>query len=188
MAVEALQTEGEELIPAGVLYYFLRQPFITAKRRITSEQAWAEVCKERRMPGWLLKEKEILQSLDATLGESSDFLQKISLKKDGDYKAQSLPYLKTADEFKELCAYTADILRRTGEEILGGDIALQPVVLKDLDACAYCSYRSVCGFDETLAENRKTRLDEMSDEEAMDRMRTEGRESDGMVGKTTRSN
>ena len=39
----------------------------------------------------------------------------------------------------------------------------------------------------TLAENQKTILDDMSDEEAMDKMREKGRMADGLVGETTRS-
>lgn len=186
MALEAVEREGEEMVPAGVLYYFLKQPFITAAQRITPEQAWAEICKKRRMPGWLLKEKEVLLDLDVSLGDSSDFLC-VSLKKDGNFKSNSLPYLKTAEEFAELRRYTAEMLRQTGEEILSGDIAIRPVSFGDMDACAYCSYQSVCQFDVTLAENQKTILDDMSDEEAMDKMREKGRMADGLVGETTRS-
>ena len=186
MALEAIEAGGEEVMPAGVLYYFLKQPFVTSGKRMTSEQAWAAVCKERRMPGWLLKEKEILESLDATLGANSEFIC-IALKKDNDYKKESLPYLKTADEFDTLRRYTADILRRTGEDILGGDIAIRPVTYGEMDACKYCTYKSICRFDETLAENQKTVLEKMSDEEAMDKMREEGGAADGMVGETTGS-
>ena len=186
MALEAIEEGGEEMVPAGVLYYFLKQPFVTSGKRMTPEQAWAAICKERRMPGWLLKEKEILESLDATLGASSDFIC-VALKKDGDYKKDSLPYLKTADEFAALRRYTAEMLRRTGEDILGGDIAIRPVTYGEMDACKYCAYQSVCQFDETLAENQKTVLEKMSDEEAMDKMREEGGGEDGMVGETTRS-
>lgn len=186
MAIEEASTDKEEVIPAGVLYYFLRQPFITAKQKITPEEAWKEICKARRMPGWLLKDDAILRELDRTLGEASEFLC-VALKKDGDFRSNSLQYLKTEEDFAVLRQYTASVLTETGEAIVGGDIALRPITLGDMDACRYCAYKSVCQFDELLAENRKTVLVKLSDEEVMANMKEKGEVSDGLVGKTAGS-
>lgn len=176
MAIEEAKMGGKDIVPAGVLYYFLRQPFIDAKQKITEEEAWKEICKKRRMPGWLLKDQEIIKNLDATLADTSEFLC-VSLKKDGEFKSNCLQYLKTEEEFARLCAYTSRMLTQTGEEILAGDIALRPVTLGDMDACQYCTYKSVCQFDELLEENHKLALERISDEEAMDRMKGEGGEA-----------
>ncbi|MBQ5860107.1 MAG: helicase-exonuclease AddAB subunit AddB [Selenomonadales bacterium] len=187
MALESLETEGEEMVPAGVLYYYLKQPFITAQKRITAEEAMKEISKAQRMPGWLLKEKEVLERLDTTLSGSSTFIC-INLKKDGDFHKNSLPYLKTEREFDVLRRYTAQMLRQTGEDILDGYIAIRPVAYDGTDACAFCSYKAFCQFDETLAENQKTTFDKMSDEDALERMIAEGGAGYGVVGKTTGSN
>lgn len=186
MALESLETDGEEMVPAGVLYYYLKQPFITAQKRITAEEAFKEISKAQRMPGWLLKEKEVLERLDRTLGANSTFIC-INLKKDGDFHKNSLPYLKTEHEFDVLRRYTAEMLRRTGEDILDGYIAIRPVTYDGKDACAFCSYKAFCQFDETLAENQKTTFDKMSDEEALEKMIAEGGAAYGVVSKTTGS-
>lgn len=186
MALEAIETDEEEMVPAGVLYYFLKQPFITSQKRITPEEAVKEISKAQRMPGWLLKEKEILESLDATLSGSSTFIC-VNLKKDGDFQKNSLPFLKTESEFSVLRSYTAEMLRRTGEDILDGCIAIRPVTYEGKDACAFCAYHAFCQFDETLAENKKTALDKLSDEDAMERMIAEGGTGYGVVSKTTGS-
>lgn len=187
MALEAIETGEDEMMPAGVLYYYLKQPFITAQKRITAEEAMKEISKAQRMPGWLLKEKEVLERLDTTLGGSSTFIC-INLKKDGDFHKNSLPYLKTEREFDVLRRYTAQMLRQTGEDILDGYIAIRPVTYDGKDACAFCAYRSFCQFDETLAENQKTTFDKMSDEDALERMIAEGGAGYGVVSKTTGSN
>ncbi len=186
MALESIETGAEEMVPAGVLYYFLKQPFITSQKRITPEEAAKEIGKAQRMPGWLLKEKEILERLDATLSSSSTFIC-INLKKDGDFQKNSLPFLKTEREFSVLRRYTAEMLRQTGEDILDGYIAIRPITYEGKDACAFCSYQAFCQFDETLAENKKTPLDKMSDEDAMERMIAEGGAGYGVVSKTTGS-
>lgn len=186
MAIEEANVGDEEIVPAGVLYYFLRQPFVTAKQKITPEEAWQEICKARRMPGWLLKDADILRELDATLGEASEFIC-VSLKKDGDFKANALPYLKSEADFETLRQYTASILTETGEEILEGKIGLNPVMLGDLDACQYCAYRSVCQFDELCQENRKNVLVKLSDAEVMAKMKEKRRGHDGLVDQATRS-
>lgn len=186
MAIEEAKRGEEAIVPAGVLYYFLRQPFITAKQKITPEEAWREICKARRMPGWLLKDDAILRELDHTLGEASEFLC-VTLKKDGAFRSNALQYLKTEDEFKLLREYTASILTETGEAILEGDIALRPIVLDDIDACAYCEYKSVCQFDESLPENRKMMPTKLSDAEVISRMKEKEAMRRGMVTETTRS-
>ncbi len=160
----ALEASGQAAIPAGVLYYFVKQPFITAEQKMSEEAVWEEICKARRMPGWLLADKNILQELENTFDKRSDFF-KISLKKDGEFASASLPYLKTQEEFDKLTAYVGEMLRATGAAILGGEIALRPVSLKDRKACTYCAYRDVCQFDETLAENQVTVLPEMDEAE-----------------------
>ena len=45
-----------------------------------------------------------------------------------------------------------------GERILNGDIQLKPYELGGTDACEYCSFHSVCGFDRKVEGCEKRRL------------------------------
>ena len=57
-----------------------------------------------------------------------------------------------------------------GREILDGTISLNPYEKGSEDACTYCAYRKVCGFEISLPGCGKRKLEDMDREEALYRM------------------
>ena len=64
------------------------------------------------------------------------------------------------------------MLSTTANEMLEGVISVSPLKDKDIDACAYCDFKSVCGFDQKLATPRQK--DEMNKETGVKVQNDEG--------------
>ena len=58
-----------------------------------------------------------------------------------------------------------------GKQILEGELGKQPMVLKERDACTFCSFRQICGFDERLPGYEKRKPEEKEKEEILLQMR-----------------
>ena len=48
-----------------------------------------------------------------------------------------------------------------------------PVSIRKKEACTYCTYRGICGFDERLQGYRKRQLPEIGRDEAVQKMAEE---------------
>lgn len=69
-------------------------------------------------------------------------------------------------KFKELGQFVSQKVEQFGEEILAGNIAINPYVKGDRSACTFCAFRSVCGFDESIQGFKYRRLAGVSSQEA----------------------
>ena len=170
--------QGEEMLPAGMLYFFLKYPMHTSAGKIGPEQAKKEIEKKLRMPGWVLADPEIIRAID-----SSQTFLRVRLTKSGGINSSDISKVKTAEEFAILLDYVDVLLEDTGKRILSGDIAARPYRLKDKVPCSYCPYRAVCGFDLKLEGFAYKALEEHSKEWLMERMKEQGGRKNGMDGK-----
>ena len=57
-----------------------------------------------------------------------------------------------------------------GREILDGAISLNPYEKGKEEACTYCAYKKVCGFEPAMPGCEKRKLEDMGREEALRRM------------------
>ena len=74
-------------------------------------------------------------------------------------------------DFKTVSDYVNHKIRELGISVLEGDIGLNPYEQKDSNACTYCAYKSVCGFDRKLGANLVRHLEELNQETAMECIR-----------------
>jgi ATP-dependent helicase/nuclease subunit B len=95
----------------------------------------------------------------------------VALKKDDSFYSNCLAYVKTAEEFRLLLQYVEKMLVSTAEDIMQGNIAIQPYRLNKQAACTYCRYLPVCQFDRLLPENDYRKLTEESDDILMGLLR-----------------
>ena len=61
------------------------------------------------------------------------------------------------------------------EEIINGKIDINPQIIGDRDACAYCAYKGACGFDRKIKGYEKIKPEEITVEE-FERRRQNGSE------------
>lgn len=147
----------QDCLPAGVLYYFLKNPNISDIVRLEREEITKKINGLLKMPGWVLAEPEVVRLLDRTIDGYSEFL-KIALKKDESFYSTSLPYVKTPEEFALLLTHVEKKLVETACNIMAGDIEINPYALDKRTPCGFCQYSGVCQFDSLLPENEYRRL------------------------------
>ena len=165
-------TEEKELLPAAMLYCFLKNPLITASHRIDEREAKKLLQGKLKMPGWVLADADVIRALDATCS-----FTKVALTQKGEIDKRRLDSVKTAEEFAILLDYIAYILTDTGRQILAGEVRALPYRLKDKTACQYCPYIAVCGFDTLVPGFNYRRLQNHEDAELMDSMELKGKEA-----------
>ena len=147
------KTQGHQVLPAGMLYFFLKNPLISVKKKISDKELEKEVQKVFEMPGWVLADPEVIPKID----NASNFV-KVKLKNgELDTAATNLKKVKTMDEFNILMDYVEYKLQKTGKEILSGIIDASPQEDRNGSSCTYCQFRAFCGYDSKLPGYR-TRL------------------------------
>jgi len=160
------QTEGEELLPAGMLYCFLRWPMYSAGRKISVDEARKKIENELKMPGWVLADPEVVRAIDST----QQFI-KVKLNKDGSIGKNQRASVRSPEEFDILLAYIGYLLEDTGRKILSGDISARPYRLQDgKTPCGYCSYRVLCGFDPSVEGYAWQEMPKLEEAEILDSM------------------
>lgn len=160
MELEQRRYPEKQIEPAAILYYHMKDPLIEAGGGDPETLR----LKELKLNGLVSSREEILKHLDTTLkpGDKSRMLP-VEIKKDGTLSARS----KAVGEgqFAVLNTYAGEKAIRIGREILEGHVEINPYKRRGKTACDYCSYRSVCGFDERLPGCTYRQLAEMNDDD-----------------------
>ncbi|WP_029320315.1 PD-(D/E)XK nuclease family protein [Butyrivibrio sp. AE3004] len=170
------KNRGKEIVPAAILYYHLSDPVLEGddiSQDSTSDDINAKVRKQLRMKGLVQKSREVVKLLDREAGEISDVIP-VKFKKDGDF-AKLGSNVMTADDFEEVSGYVTNLIKESGRKIMKGDIEVNPYVLKTKNACGYCRFRSICGFDESVPGYCTRDLPAKKDEEILDLIRDSNR-------------
>lgn len=128
--------------PAGVLYLPAKLPVISADRNTDAETVEREQIKELRMNGLLLDDPAIVRAMET---DAAGLFIPARVDSKGEItKGASVASLEQFGQLKKriekLLESMADTLRR-------GDIAAVPAA-GEVDACAWCDYRAVCGHEQ----------------------------------------
>ena len=68
----------------------------------------------------------------------------------------------SVEEIKLVSQYVNKKIREIGREMLDGCISVNPYEKGTSQACTYCSYKNVCGFDGAIPGYEKRKLQEYS--------------------------
>lgn len=169
LELEKKKSAEKEVVPAALLYYHVADPVVRTDEEITPEELEEQLCRELRMTGIVNKSDKVILSLDGEFIDKSDILP-IERKKDGDYSVRSS--IIDAEDLQEVSAYVNRKIKEIGREILDGRIEAEPCSQGADTACDDCSFRSVCGFDDRIDGYEYRRLEELSKEEALKRMKS----------------
>ena len=137
------QRYGMEVVPAGVLYVPAFHKNMVGKDNMTDEEIAAQQRKKHLRSGLLLNDEAVLRAMEA--GEEYEFLP-IAVKK----KGSSVPdALATAEQLGVLAGHIEQTLQKLAAELGGGSIAAAPCFKSaQNNACAYCQYKEMCGFED----------------------------------------
>jgi ATP-dependent helicase/nuclease subunit B len=162
---------GSEAIPAGVLYFHVHNPMINAKKIITLEDLEQEMLKKFKMNGLMLDEENAIKLMDHTLETGKSIVVPAEIKKDGTLSKRSK--VASMQEFTDIRNYVRQMYVKTGNAITEGNVQISPYKMKDRSPCTFCSYKSVCQFDESMEKNQYRMLAPHSKEQALELMRKE---------------
>lgn len=199
--LEQQQAPEKVVIPAGIFYYNINDPLVekqldkfkamhaAAHRKeedgsATHSPEWIEsvneeLLKELKLNGIVNEQKDIIMAMDHSfINEDDDTMMK------GSTKSKVIPVDTTKDgspskrssvasnaEFKTLCNYVMDKVKEFGNEIVDGDIRLEPYKLGNSTACDYCDYKSVCGFDQKLPGNTYRKLVKLKSDDVWEKLK-----------------
>lgn len=169
-AVEAEQKKHSDktVVPAAMLYYHVADPMVEDGENLTPEQINEKLLQELKMTGIVNENDEAVRLLDSEFTDKSDILP-LERKKDGSFSAYS-SVIKEED-MQTVSNYVNYKIKQLGSEILEGTISVNPYEQNGSQACTYCTYKSVCGYDERVDGYRMRKLEKLSAEEALEKMR-----------------
>ena len=157
---------GKEVIPAGIFYYRFQDPLYRADS-FEEDKYWQQF----RMKGYANSSQDILDKLEE--GYKGLYSMSVERKKsDGSPTARS--QVMTSEDFRDMRHHAVSAARKLAERIYSGEIAPEPYQKADkTDGCRYCRYLSVCGFGEGLFKDYYRRLQSLTSEEVLKRIREE---------------
>lgn len=155
-----------QIEPAGIFYYNIKDPMIQTVIRDDLQNLEKKIYKELKMNGLVNSSDDILHKIDA--GASS---LPVSFKKDGGFRKGSS--VATREQFQLLNQYVKNKIAEIRSHILSGDAEVSPYEMGKKNACTYCTYQGVCGFDKKIPGYEYRRLRQFADEEIWKSMEME---------------
>ena len=113
------------------------------------------------MNGLVLKDKELVQKMDSSLVSIP-----LSCNKDGSFRKNSS--VASKEQFDILNRYVKTKISHIRQSIMTGDAQVSPYMMGKKNACTYCPYSGVCGFDMDIPGYEFRRLKNFTDEELWD--------------------
>ena len=160
--------------PAGVFYYNTKDPILNKEDVKNPENPQEEILKKLKMDGICSAEPEILQKLDKNLAAGKNvesFAVPVKYTAKGTFSSNSK--VANQEEFSIMMDYVQDKAKKIGREILKGNTSVNPFERQKENACEYCPYKEVCGFDEKLQGYGYRRLENYKSDELWPLMKEE---------------
>lgn len=173
-ALESEQKKQPEkaIEPAGAFYYHVGDPFVETEDPAQVEKL---VLRELRPNGKCRAEREVLELFDRTLyaqgGSADSDVVPVKINKDGTLAKSS--QAAGAEEFSLIRQYTQEKSRELGRRILSGETEARPVLYGTEDACEWCPFRAVCGFDERIPGCTRRRFKKLQEDDIYKKMKEE---------------
>lgn len=143
---------GETALPAGTLYFHVHDPVLQSPNGMSPDQAAEELLKRFKMKGLLLADREAVTLMDSLLDKGHSAILPVAVKADGSFYSSAA--VATPDQWETLLAAVRKNIVRIGSRITNGEVSIEPYRIQQETACAHCSYRSVCQFDESMEGSR----------------------------------
>ncbi|MBU9724682.1 helicase-exonuclease AddAB subunit AddB [Diplocloster modestus] len=170
MEIEQKENPGKHVIPAGILYYNLKDPILDRKETEQPEEIQERLLSQLQMNGLVNADREIIDRMDQQLSGRSQVIP-VCVNKDGSLSKSSS--VASSEEFRTISDYVNQKIVELGKGMLDGNIKAEPYELSGQTACDYCPYRAVCGFDEKLDGFARRRFNSYQPDEILRRMKEE---------------
>lgn len=166
LQVEQRKYRDKDVVPAAVFYYHIKDPMIKEKVGSDLTQVEKKLLRELKVNGLVEADPEILDHLDPTLETLP-----VARNKDGSFRKSSS--VAGREQFHLLSEYVSGKIKNIRKEILSGNVAVSPYQMDKKEACTYCPYQGICGFDAKFPGFSYRRLPKMDEEKVWKKMAEE---------------
>ncbi|MCI8402654.1 MAG: ATP-dependent helicase [Lachnospiraceae bacterium] len=176
MERERRRHKERTVIPAGILYYNIRDPFVTVDAGQASnpdpDQMKDALLKELKMNGIVNRDRRIYSRMDRLAGGQAPPVIPV-VEKDGQLVEKRSSVADTK-RLHALCGFVKGRMKEFGSRIMAGDVAVNPYMKDGKTGCDYCRFAAVCGFDRKTPGYGYRRLEELNTGEIWERMDSSG--------------
>ena len=131
----------KDYIPAGMLYAMVSVSYPNAVSR--SEAKPLNISSALKFKGIARDDSEIIDAMDKT--DKKIYVQTSSR---GKYNPPVLPF--SSEQINELLDFSKNKLTEMRDSLYNGDIAVDPLINKKINACKYCEFSDICGNNPVL--------------------------------------
>ncbi|WP_408070483.1 PD-(D/E)XK nuclease family protein [Butyrivibrio sp. JL13D10] len=166
--------KGKEIVPAAILYYHLTDPVLDGENVSpddTDEDINGMIRQKLKTRGLIRADRSVVELLDREPGKSSDVIP-VKFNNDGDFSKTGSDVM-SADDFEDVSRYVEHLIKKSGRSIIHGDIAVNPYSQGNRNACEYCSFKSVCGFDNAVPGYEMRELQNKNNDEVLELIRND---------------
>lgn len=154
------QYPDKKIIPTGMYYYHIYDPVIEETEEEKLEQKRIE---SSRLSGLVNREEQSLMLMD----EKTGLVTPVKYKKDGELDSRNSALVSTED-LMQISGFVRNKMIDIGENIICGQIEMNPEKGEINSPCNFCDYRSVCHFESGFGGNAYRIGSKLDKQEARD--------------------
>lgn len=155
------QLVGQPALPAGMLYFGVKDPLVASAGPLPAEQAGKNLLRQLKMKGLLLADPLVLAQMDNQMKGYSELLP-VGVNKEGQFYANSR--VITGEQFEIMRNYLHGKFKEIGGQMMEGQIQINPYQRGKEKSCRFCPFKAVCQFDASLEDNFFRLLVDLDDE------------------------
>ena len=163
----------EDIMPAGIFYFSLLEQMANADKRLNEDEIEEMIRKNFKMKGLIIADVKIIKMNDNTLKSGTSNLIPAGITIKGEINQRNTNGVKQ-EEFKILQEYIYKTIKDISKEILSGKIDLKPYNKQGKTPCEYCEYKTICGFNPKLNNNKYNYIDKKTKDDILNKMRQNG--------------
>jgi ATP-dependent helicase/nuclease subunit B len=136
----------EDSRPAGVFYFAVKEPRIDVTDTPAEDvegTVKSGMLKSVKLDGAVLDNVSVITGMDENISGLSDIIP-VRRKTDGTFSGSTL---LTDEEFDELIDINDSNLESLAENLISGCVHIDPKSGKNVSACRYCGYNSICNHE-----------------------------------------
>ena len=150
--------------PAAALYFAVKDPVIDAGI-LNEDQIERERVKLLRMSGLVVNDPRMIELTAARPDEA------IPIRFTNAGTPQRADWLVSSEELELLMERARELICEIASDIRRGVTDITPSISENRSACDYCDYRGICQFVPTLPGARVRKLEKLSAQDVLDRLR-----------------
>lgn len=131
--------QGEDALPAGIVYISTAIPTVEAEGYSDSESVLSQAEDKLKRSGLLLNDEDVLRAMNHQL--DAKFLVGIKKNKENTLEGKALT---RSDSFADIFEKLSDTVKRIAGELRSGNADASPLTYKMQSPCDYCKSKPIC--------------------------------------------